>query len=228
VCGRQSVYADRRRIIRRAVVAALVLAGHVALLWLLSLQPHAPWPESSESFVSVLLDLAAVQPPVPAQTLPPAVTPPPNPSLNSVQRVAPATPAESATAAITAPGRAPNNYVDWVKARQDAARRMAAALAGPKPRGFGKVEPSRPFRICRRPRKHFEWDPDIDKPMLEKLLPTFKVGKRCTVMPPFFGCVLGDLPPPNGKLLDDMRDPDRSTSSVPSDADCVPDDVMPP
>jgi hypothetical protein len=196
----------------------------MGLIWLLLLEKRSDWVKQTDEFVSVFLDLTPEELPRPAQVA--NVQPAPPPAV--ARRVAPIAPIRATAleaAPILLPAVAPNNVTDWTRAREDAARRTAAALAGPKPRGFGKVEPSRPFRVCRRPKSHFEWDPDVNKPMLEKLLPTFKVGKRCTVMPPFFGCVLGELPPPNGKLLDEMRDPDRPTSSVPSEADCLPDEV---
>jgi hypothetical protein len=46
-------------------------------------------------------------------------------------------------------------------------------------------------------------------------LPYMEIGKRCAIGLGFFGCGIGELPPPNGHLFDGMDDPDRERSSVP-------------
>ena len=51
-------------------------------------------------------------------------------------------------------------------------------------------------------------------------LPFVRLGKRCVVGLGFFACNPGELPEVNGHLLDDMKDPERATSSVPDPNVC--------
>ena len=46
-------------------------------------------------------------------------------------------------------------------------------------------------------------------------LPYLRIGKRCIIILPFFGCGIGELPKANGHLFDGMSDPERQKSSVP-------------
>jgi hypothetical protein len=47
------------------------------------------------------------------------------------------------------------------------------------------------------------------------LIPYVRLGKRCVIALGAFGCAIGKLPEADGTLFDDMRDPNRPTSSVP-------------
>jgi hypothetical protein len=42
-----------------------------------------------------------------------------------------------------------------------------------------------------------------------------EIGKRCAIGLGFFACGIGKLPDANGKLFDDIDDPERIRSSVP-------------
>jgi hypothetical protein len=46
------------------------------------------------------------------------------------------------------------------------------------------------------------------------------VTERCVITIGFASCVLGKLPEPNSHLLDDMKDPTLSRSSVPDPNIC--------
>jgi hypothetical protein len=114
--------------------------------------------------------------------------------------------------------------VDWRQAAAQAVRRAGASVLAQKPRSFGAV-PSPQYRKCRPPKPSFEWDPDALKTGLDAILPSFRIGRRCMIMPPFFSCALGELPQPNSHMLDDMRDPNRDRNSVPGSGLCGDDKV---
>jgi hypothetical protein len=104
--------------------------------------------------------------------------------------------------------------IDWYAEAEQVARATITASAEPKPRAFGE-QPKCPFHK-RKPRKpNVEWEPKPKKAGFMGPLPYVRLGKRCLVIPPLFGCALGELPAPKGASLEDIRDPDRPRSSVP-------------
>jgi hypothetical protein len=71
---------------------------------------------------------------------------------------------------------------------------------------------------CVPKKKSMEWKGEENPGLhLQNGFPVWVVG-NCTITIGFFACT-GDVPP-NGHLLDDMKDPNRSRSSVPDPKVC--------
>jgi hypothetical protein len=207
---------------RRTTAALGAVILHLAAVWLsLNAVRQAPQVPEAE-FTSVWLLLDPESPEAPIETArPPAAAAAPR-ERRPVS--SPASKPVTAPPAVAAPS-IPN--VDWRQAAAQAVRRAGAGLLERKPRGFGAV-PSPQYRKCRPKKESFEWDPDALKSGLDAILPSFRVGKRCFIVPPFFSCALGELPPPNSHMLDDMKDPDRDRNSVPGSDLCGEDKVSTP
>lgn len=204
-----------RRPGRRAAAALAVLLLHLGVGWLLLHASRRDDRQPEAELTSVWLfperpDPVARSPVVAAES-PDTTT-----ALRQPRSPGPARelPGESAS---KDPGSAPS--IDWNLAAKEHVKRAGENLQASQPRGFGAV-PSPQFRKCKPPKTSFEWDPDALKTGLDAVLPSFRVGKRCVVMPPFFGCALGELPPPNSHLLDDMKNPERDRKSVPGSGLC--------
>lgn len=75
--------------------------------------------------------------------------------------------------------------------------------------------PGLPPPECRPRSYENRWKPEPGRFGLSGGLPYVRLGKRCAVGLGFFGCAIGNLPPPDGSLFDDMSDPNRPRSSVP-------------
>jgi hypothetical protein len=52
-------------------------------------------------------------------------------------------------------------------------------------------------------------------------LPWVQVSDHCIVGLGFFGCAIGELPPPKSDLLDDMGTSNQMESTIPGTEDCV-------
>lgn len=66
-----------------------------------------------------------------------------------------------------------------------------------------------------------EWKGDEDRAVtMQGIFPVFRLGKRCVLLLVIPSCVLGALPEANQHLLDDMKNPHRSRSSVPDPNVC--------
>ena len=204
---------------RRMTAALGAVILHLAVVWLLlyAARQTAQLPEAEFASVWLLLD--------PGTPVAPIEAPPPRPAVAAPRTRTAVSSAESkpdaAPPAVAAPAM-PN--VDWRQAATQAVQRAGASSLARRPRGFGAV-PSPQYRKCKPPKLNFEWDPDALKTGLDAILPSFRVGKRCFIMPPFFSCALGELPPPNSHLLDDMKDPNRDRNSVPGSGHCGEDKV---
>jgi hypothetical protein len=203
---------------RRTTAALGAVILHLAAVWLLlNAVRQAPQVPGAE-FTSVWLMLDPETPEAPIEAAPP-------PAAAAPQARA------AVSSAVSKPGAAPPVVatpsipdVDWRQAAAQAVRRAGAGLLERRPRGFGAV-PSPQYRKCKPKKQSFEWDPDALKAGLDAILPSFRVGKRCFIVPPFFSCALGELPPPNSHMLDDMNDPDRDRNSVPGSGLCGEDRV---
>lgn len=209
----------RRPSLRDCIVWVVVIGGHVLVLALFSRLGH---PSAARIQVdarpgSLLILLEPRQEDPPADELQRQPPGPPG-SVAPRARAAP----ESDTA-ITLPAgevRA-DPSIDWYREGEESARRSADQSAQPGPRAFGE-HPVSPYRRCPPPESSFEWNPEPDKAGFAGGLPFVRLGDRCIVGLGFFGCAIGDLPKPNGRLFDDMHDADRRTSSIPEVADCRP------
>jgi hypothetical protein len=123
--------------------------------------------------------------------------------------------AESAAIILPAPAT-----VDWGREASLAARRAALQNGGEEQKTFSP--PPKPLpKPCKPKESSMEWNGDEDRAVTwAGPLPVFKVGKRCVVTIGFFACNLSEIPEANSHLLDDMRKPDRATSSVPDPSIC--------
>jgi hypothetical protein len=193
-----------RRGIRDYVVIAIVVCGHAALVVLFARlrEQERTTAETLHRASLVFIDLPRTQPrlivPEPAidRTITIDVTPPSAPQSAAVMPHEPTAPATKA---------------DWRNEAARSARNAIRAQAMPQPRGFDERETPVPERKA----KPFGWDPSPGRFGMAGGLPYMKLGKRCAIGLGFFGCAIGELPPPDGTLFDGMDDPDRERSSVP-------------
>lgn len=206
---------------RRTTAALGAVILHLAAVWLLlnTTRQTPQVPETEITSVWLLLDPDTPEAPIEAAKPPAVAAPRARTSVSSAESKPGAAPPAVATPSI------PN--VDWRQAAAQAVRRAGTSLLERKPRGFGAV-PSPQYRKCKPKKESFEWDPDALKSGLDAILPSFRIGKRCFIVPPFFSCALGELPPPNSHMLDDMKDPDRDRNSVPGSGLCGEDKVSTP
>ena len=200
------------RVVRDTVVWSLIILVHVLLIWIVTRSRGTAWqaPENEITADLVWLPQPAADPvnvPLSAGTKrkpTTAMRPRPNRAITAVFVTTP-----SPTA------------IDWLAESKAAGARLAAQLQR-EPKHPFTIRPDPRFKVCKKKKSHFEWDAEVNETPLARAWPKFKAGKHCLIVPPFFSCTLEDPPPPNGKLLDDMRKPDRPRSSVPSDDDCEP------
>lgn len=108
----------------------------------------------------------------------------------------------------------PDADIDWFGDAADVAREGLDKSTGPKPRAFGE-QPRSPYDKSKKRKPGYEWQPEEKKAGFAGPIPYFRIGKRCIVVPPLFGCIVGKLPKGGGATLDEIRDPDRPRSSVP-------------
>jgi hypothetical protein len=80
-------------------------------------------------------------------------------------------------------------------------------------RAFGE-QPVSPYRE-KEPGPRIVFEPEERKSGFMGPFPFVKLGKKCIIMPPFFGCSFGKQKEFEGYTLEDMRDPDRPRSSIP-------------
>jgi hypothetical protein len=109
--------------------------------------------------------------------------------------------------------------VDWDAAAKSAAVRALedGTSAG---KVFGDIAAS-PYRDCQRRKRSWQWIPERKKSGFSGGLPWVQVSDHCIVGLGFFGCAIGELPPPRGDLLDDMDTSNQLQSTVPGIEDCV-------
>ncbi len=218
------------RELRAAAVWAVAVSGHLLLvmaflsanrsaLRMLAATPSGP--------LLVLIDIAP-RPWIPQQSLTtdegdararrlarqaastgPAVSNPVPPS--AVVPVSVETPAVQPRAAV---------HVDWQRESELVGKRVGAAAATPSVGSF-TPPPAPATHVCEKPKQHSPWNRELKRAGFIGALPYVRVGKRCLVGLPFFGCAIGHLPEPDGALFTDMGAVDRSRSSVPDIPDCV-------
>jgi hypothetical protein len=207
----------------RRRIALVVLALHGLFVWLLVMGfRHQPReiPELPQ-FVSIWMD-----PPLEEVSPPPEITPrqepsPPERTVTRRQPTAPVTaplvPAVPVTPVApvpesTAPAAVPTLPADWAERAALAAKRTGERLANPGGESFSPP-PKTIAKPCVPKKKSMEWKGEENPGLhLQNGFPVWIVG-NCTITLGFFACT-GDTPP-NEHLFDDMKDPNRSRSSVP-------------
>jgi hypothetical protein len=190
--------------IRDYVVIAIVVCGHAALVVLFARlrEQERTTAETLHRSSLVFIDLPRAQrrltiaEPTIDRAITIDVTPPSAPQVAAFMPHEPAAPATKA---------------DWRNEAARSARNAIRAQMAPRPRGFDERETAAP----RRKAKPFGWDPSPGRFGMAGGLPYMELGKRCAIGLGFFGCAIGELPPPDGTLFDDMDDPARERSSVP-------------
>lgn len=206
-----------------------VIALHALLLWLLVLgfgHPPREIPEPAR-FVSIWIDppQQTVDPPpestagrLPsprerATTRQPPTAPLTAPATPPLQPAVPA----PAVPESTAPTAVPTLPEDWAEQTNLAAKRAGEKLAGPANETY-KPPAKTIAKPCVPKERSMEWKGEENPGLhLQNGFPVWVVG-NCTITLGFFACT-GDVPP-NGHLLDDMKDPNRSRSSVPDPKVC--------
>lgn len=107
--------------------------------------------------------------------------------------------------------------VDWYRQAEVVAHALAGARGTDVHPGSGEHEHS-PYHKC-APSPGFAWDPQPKTVGFIGLMPYLRT-KRCFITLISFGCFIGKLPEPNGKLLDSIRDGPVTYTSVPEDDNC--------
>lgn len=196
---------DGRRPAGRWIVCAVVAGGHLSVLLLL--------------VISGRLDQATKRGDEPIQmvflNLPERQTPSP-PEAHQTRTV------RSSKRNMHAPVSTPNAIelppitppIDWTQEAKIVARTRWQLLGTDRTcEDTGGANSKLPR--CRKPNRPFQWNPKPPQAGVEGLLPYVRLGKHCVIGLGFFGCGIGKLPEANGHLFDDIKDPDRSRSSVP-------------
>jgi hypothetical protein len=194
---------------RECAVVAIVLCGH-ALLVLFFARAREPERNTIDTTHRSTLVLIAPRKTIPSAmpTETPAaiahstlihISPPPYPSEP---------PALASDASASASAATPT--IDWQREAEHSANHAIQMQVAPTSRAFQARAVPDPSPKARS----FGWDPSPGKIGFSGGLPYLEIGKRCAVGLGFFGCGFGELPAANGKLFEDMDDPDRERSSV--------------
>jgi hypothetical protein len=202
----------------RGPIALAVSLAHLCLLWAMLLPARLQSPGARDTPVSTWLIVDATE-------VLPVVTPdaPPPPAVG---KIVPAAAVETLPAAAVPDAGVDTTVrplVDWQAQRAQVASQAAERMHAPGARSFGE-SPRSPYKTCKPRRSSWEWKPEPGKVGMAGLLPFVRVGERCVVGLGFFGCALGEPPPANGKLLEDMKRDDRPRSSTPGSEHCEEDD----
>lgn len=188
----------------RTAAGGLTLAVHGLLLTVLLLEDldlTRPLPPSRAP-ARVWIHLTAIQP-----TQPPAGTAQPEINPVVVRAIAPRERGFPAPA-LAAPEEPPSiTEEDAVPSSPDW-ELLAQQRGGTFGRESDRSTFSAPAASLRKPCKprdsSFEWSPAEERTGLYPL-PYVLVGERCVIALGFLGCALGELPPPNKHLFDDMQ-----------------------
>lgn len=193
--------------LRKSVILAVIIGAHVLLIVVFS-RAGKQYLRSAESEPETSGLLFFFE-------LPPPVEESPEADLQAeAAQTRPAMQPGSSTAITLPADSAPDSSaIDWYAQAEDLAREQSA----PAPRGprtFGEI-PKSPF-TRKETKTQTPWEPQERKAGFEGPLPYVRLGRRCMVMPPFFGCALGKIPRSKGIPREEVLDRDRERSSVPT------------
>jgi hypothetical protein len=196
----------------------VVSLAHLWLLWAMLVPARLQSPDVGDVPVSTWL---LVETPEVLPVLTPDDAPPPAVGQTVPREAVAMRPA--ATVPDSGVDTTARPRVDWQAQGAHVASQAAERMHAPGPRAFGE-SPRSPYKTCKPRRSSWEWKPEPGKVGMAGLLPFVRVGERCVVGLGFFGCALGEPPPANGKLLDDMKRDDQPRSSTPGPEHCEDDD----
>jgi hypothetical protein len=199
---------NRHRSAERFAVLVVIVAAHMLFLEILmrngKVQLRAALADSERGEL-LFLEI----PPLREESPPPSKTQ----AIARRQRAS----VPDASNAITLPQKQeppPTANIEWFGDAEAVAREGLKKSTEPKTRAFGQ-QPQSPYNKRTKRKPGYEWQPEEKKAGFVGPIPYFRVGKRCIIVPPLFGCAIGKLPKGGGATLDEIRDPDRPRSSVP-------------
>jgi hypothetical protein len=199
----------RRSSIRRWIVRAIVVGGHVLLVAIaVNVRTHRPSGEDDR--VSRRIRLIVVTP------MPPAVQQRREAQTALRAKAASAPPAPVPESPVVQTGEPPSQaHVDWDK---EAARVGHSASLSSQPTDRRCDDTDRPGSMlprCKKQPRPFEWNPEPKRVGFAGVLPYVRLGDFCVLGLGFFGCAIGERPRANIHLFDELHNPDRPRSSVP-------------
>jgi hypothetical protein len=210
----------RRLPFARFAVLAIVLGGHV--LFLLLLSSSRPRDDSSDSDPQERTVLLFLNLSIPEEEPEPEPQPEPQHDRVSTSRMRERAASDTSDEATSIHEDAPSTArgrVDWYSEAEVVAKDRGAELLVMQDKNCEHTQSDRPGSMLpkcgKKPKPPREWEPEPKRFGLEGLLPFVRINERCVIGLGFFGCALGKMPEPDGHLFDDMKDPDRPTSSVP-------------
>lgn len=227
------------------VVLVAVFAAHVVVFWLMSreMRVFIERHKTSRPASVIFIPLTATSTPAPAptrsntreQSAPRLIVPQTIPSKTNVINSTASRnernniePSLVESAVTSPPLSAQEGSIDWRDAANSAAKRAAQALTAPKQRSFGNSDKST-LPVAKPKPYTFEWKAEPKRAGFSGGLPYVRLGKRCVVGLPFFGCAIGKLPEANHELFKHMHD-DEPTYSIEAepgaDVTTNPDDVQ--
>ncbi len=192
--------------LRKSLILAVIIGAHVLVVVVLSRTGKLYRSSGSEPPPDTVLFFFDWQPP-------PEEAPAPVKPQRAVQTRTEAPP-ESSTAITVPSGKPPETAsIDWYAEAEKLGQERRVQRSPKEPRTFGVI-PKSPFTPA--PKKSWTpWVPQEKKAGFDGPFPYVRLGRRCMLMPPFFGCAIGKLPKSKGITLDEITDPDRPRSSVP-------------
>ncbi len=221
----------RSRELRNAGAWAITVAGHLLLMMIFVIANRSGTRARTTSGVepvSVLIDMSTRPLAVGEVAAKPKHAGGPQPAATArplrADRIRhggqpPATVTAAATVATVAgPAAAP---IDWNRESLLASQRLGAPDAKVNSGTFS-APLSSATHLCKKSRPKAPWNKELRTAGFIGGLPYVRLGRRCLVGLPFFGCAIGHLPDADTQLFANMDGADRVRSSVPDFPDCVP------
>lgn len=105
--------------------------------------------------------------------------------------------------------------IDWQQAADEVARSLTSKHGTKVHPGSGEHPPT-PYEDC-EPQPQFAWDPEPKRVgLIDHWLPYLRLGNHCIVTLGMFGCVIGQLPAPNGHLFERAAAGSAKQNSTPT------------
>lgn len=190
---------------QRAAALLAALLAHALILWAL-LEVPAPTPHPPVSDRLTLLYFPPFNP-KPRNTMP--ATGHPDAQRSRIRSHGISKLPTEGMVRVSPPPPAPPPLTDWTAERQRAAESKGREIWNDLARRCHDAEALHIYPPeCHRHVEPAPWEPEEQRFGLAGPLPYVRLG-QCVVGLGFWGCALGKAPPPNGHLLENLRDPDR-------------------